>query len=259
MNNHNDALLQHTLAAPIHVIGRGLHRGVAASMTLLPAPENTGYVFERLDVRPEKGEIPARWNLVSETRLSTTISNSFGVRVATIEHLLAALRGMEVDNCRILIDGPEVLILDGSAQPYVELIEQTGLRVQKADRRAIVIRKPVVILDQDSNVSLVPHPTALMDVTIDFDNQVIGRQRLSLPLTRDLFANHIARARTFGLERDIRTLQRHGLALGGSLGNAILVGEKKVINEEGLRYTDEFVRHKYLVRWVTSRLLAHPS
>ena len=243
-NEHS--FYQHTLAHPIHVIGRGLHSGKSVSMTLLPASADTGYVFERQDVHVEKGEVTARWNNVTDTRLSTTVSNSFGVRVSTIEHLLSALRGMDIDNCRILIDGPEVPILDGSAQPFVELIAQHGVQILAAERRAILIKKSVWLHDQHCSAGFQPFPVPWIDMHISFDNPAIGVESLSMPINRQVFQSTIAAARTFGLAEEIETLQKHGLALGGSLKNAILVGNDGVINKEGLRYENEFVRHKFL-------------
>lgn len=241
-----DKHYQHTLTQPIHVIGRGLHSGMTVSMTLLPAAEDSGYTFDRQDVRVEKGEVPARWYNVTETRLSTTLTNSFGVRVGTVEHLLAALRGSNVDNCQILLDGPEVPILDGSALPYVELIRQHGLREQKAERRAILITEPVWVGDDDNYAGIIPYPQPWLEVEINFNHHAIGKQTCSLALNDTLFRTEVAAARTFGFANDMATLRRHGLALGGSLENAILVDDNGIVNAEGLRHPNEFARHKVL-------------
>lgn len=237
---------QHTLAKPIYFAGRGLHSGKTVAMTLQPALANTGYVFERLDVDIETREIPARWHTVTETRLSTRISNAWGVSVSTIEHIMAALFASGVDNCRILLDGEEVPIMDGSAKPFVRQIESVGLQQQKEERRALVITQPVWVYDRDKYAGFLPYPQQHFDMTIDFESSVIGKQNYSMPLDADFFDMEIAEARTFGFENQIETLKKLGLVLGGSLQNAVLVNDAGVVNEEGLRFKDEFVRHKLL-------------
>ncbi len=237
---------QHVLKAPLHFVGRGLHSGKPVSMSLLPAESDSGYVFERLDVEQERNEIPARWHTVTDTRLSTTVSNSFGISVATIEHLMAALSACGVDNCRILIDGPEVPIMDGSAQPFVEGIRNVGLAQQLAERRALVITQPVWVYEKEKYAGFLPYPQPWFDMTIEFEEQVIGKQNYSMPLNDSFFEANISQARTFGFEDQLKTLKSLGLAQGGSLKNAILVNEEGVVNEEGLRFEDEFVRHKML-------------
>lgn len=239
-----DIYQQHTLAAPIHFVGRGLHTGQPVRMTLLPAKADSGYVFHRLDRMPPRNRVPARWHTVTDTRLSTTVSNTAGVTVQTIEHLMAALFACGVDNCDIEIDGPEVPIMDGSARPFVEQIEHVGKVPQERDRMAIVMKEPVHINERHSQASLVPFPAPWIDMTIEFDSPVIGRQGIAVPLTQQHFSEHICEARTFGFAEQIETLQALGLAQGGSLRNAILVRGDTVENPEGLRYSNEFVRHK---------------
>lgn len=237
---------QHTLTQPLHFVGRGLHSGKPVSMTLLPAVADSGYVFERLDVIRSQAEVPARWHTVTDTRLSTTVSNGFGVSVSTIEHLIAALYATGVDNCRIILDGSEVPIMDGSAKPFVDGIQNIGVTQQVAERRALVITKPIWMYDGDKYAGFWPFPQQWIDMTIDFESEVIGKQNFSMPLNENFFDAHISEARTFGFEDQINTLKSLGLAQGGSLKNAILVNDDGVVNEEGLRFEDEFVRHKIL-------------
>ncbi|AUM13324.1 UDP-3-O-acyl-N-acetylglucosamine deacetylase [Ketobacter alkanivorans] len=237
---------QHTLSGPVHFVGRGLHNGKAVSMTLLPALPDSGYVFERLDVGVASATVAARWHTVTDTRLSTTIANSYGVTVSTIEHLTAALNACGVDNCRILIDGPEVPIMDGSAKVFVERIQAEGLTRQREERKALVITNPIWIYEQDKYAGFLPFPQPWFDMTIEFESKVIGKQNYSMPMNETFFTSQISRARTFGFEDQIATLKKLGLAQGGTLRNAILVNDKGVVNEEGLRYDDEFVRHKLL-------------
>jgi UDP-3-O-[3-hydroxymyristoyl] N-acetylglucosamine deacetylase len=236
--------LQCTVAKPIHFVGRGLHSGKSVSMTLLPAPADTGYVFHRLDVNPPHNQVTARWLSVCDTRLSTTIGNSAGVTVKTIEHLTAALAASGIDNCRIDIDGPEVPIMDGSAKPFVDQILATGsLRLSK-ERMAIVITDPIWVSDGDSKAGLVPFPESWIDMTIEFESSAIGKQRVVTPVTCSHFREYISAARTFGFAQQIETLKTLGLAKGGSLRNAVLIDQDQVVNPEGLRFENEFVRHK---------------
>ena len=237
---------QHTLTQPVHFVGRGLHSGKPVSMTLLPAVADFGYVFERTDVMQHQAEVAARWHNVTDTRLSTTVSNGFGISVSTIEHLMAALFGSGVDNCRILIDGPEVPIMDGSAKPFIEAIKHAGLVQQMAERRALVISKPIWMYEGEKYAGFWPYPQQWFDMTIDFESKVIGKQNYSMPLNEYFFESNIAEARTFGFEDQLETLKALGLAQGGSLKNAILINNDEVVNEEGLRFDDEFVRHKIL-------------
>jgi len=237
---------QHTLQDAFTCVGRGLHTGLKVVMTVMPAEANSGYTFIRRDVHHAKNEIPARWYMVTDTHLSTTISNNMGVRVSTIEHLLAALHACGVDNARIVLDAPEVPIMDGSAKPFVEIIQRLGTRKQAHDRRAILVRKPVSVAESHRSASLQPSPVPWIDMEIDFASDPIGQQKISLPFTERLFAREICEARTFGFEEQIETLRELGFAQGSSLRNAVLIADSKVVNEEGLRRPDEFVRHKYL-------------
>ena len=237
---------QHTLAGPVHFVGRGLHSGKPASMTLLPAETDSGYVFERLDVEPGQQVIAARWHSVTDTRLSTTVTNGFGISVSTIEHLMAALAACAVDNARILIDGPEVPIMDGSSEPFVLLIEGAGVVEQSAPRRVIRILKSINVKVGDSRATLMPADRPSLDVEIDFDSTVISNQTLSMGLVNGSFCKELASARTFGFLHEVEQMRAAGLAKGGSLENAVVVSHDGVLNKGGLRFDDEFVRHKML-------------
>lgn len=237
---------QHTLRKPVHFVGRGVHNGEPVSLSLMPAMPNSGYVFERVDVTYAEREVPARWHTVCDTRLSTKVTNGCGVSVSTIEHVTSALFACGVDNCRMLIDGPEVPILDGSARLFVEQIMKVGLQIQEEERRALVITSPVWVSELGKYAGFLPFPQPYYDMTIEFENSAIGKQNFSMPLDSAFFNREIADARTFGFEDQIETLKQLGLARGGSLQNAILVNEQGVVNEEGLRFDDEFVRHKLL-------------
>ena len=237
---------QHTLKDSITIIGRGLHSGLQVIMTLMPAEANSGYVFMRRDVTPLRAEVPARWNTVVDTRLSTTVANAFGTRVSAIEHLLAALSVCGVHNARIVLDAPEVPIMDGSAAPFVGLIDKVGLQRQTALIQAIIIDKPLLVREHDKHVSLVPADEFSVDVEIDFDDPVIGRQSMDIIINEEVFSQQLAPARTFGFQEQLDTLRKLDLAKGGTLNNAVLIKDNKVVNEEGLRFKDEFVRHKIL-------------
>lgn len=237
---------QHTLAGEFDCVGRGLHSGQRVSMRLRPASPGTGIRFKRLDVSGQERVVRAHWRNVVESELCTTIANQDGVTVRTIEHLLAALRGCNIDNAVIELDGPEVPIMDGSAAPYVAILRQIGATRQLAARRALLITQPVVIADGDRFATLLPALQPRITVEIDFPDAVIGRQRYSQKLDADLFAREIAPARTFGFAGDLQSMRKSGLATGGSLHNAILVGKHGIVNEEGLRFSNEFVRHKLL-------------
>ena len=245
------APVQHTLAASVGCEGVGLHSGSPVRLTLRPAPADTGVVFVRTDVAGRDGRIPVTPRAVVETRLHTEIANAQGVRVLTIEHLMAAFAGLGVDNVVVELDGPELPIMDGSAEPFVELIDLAGLCAQGAPRRVIEIVRPIVVADGDKRAALLPAlPGALaglhLDVEIDFASAVIGRQRLSTPLTAQSFRRDLAPARTFGFAQDGEALQAGGLARGGGLQNAVVVDGGRVLNPHGLRFADEFVRHKAL-------------
>jgi UDP-3-O-[3-hydroxymyristoyl] N-acetylglucosamine deacetylase len=241
-----ESFYQHTLKDSFTCIGVGLHTGLKIIMTVMPANANTGYRFIRRDLPARYNEVLASWHTVTDTHLSTTVANNTGVRVSTIEHLIAALSASGVDNAQIVLDGPEVPIMDGSARPFVQLIESVGRERLSEERKVILIKHPVTVMHGDKCASLVPSPEPWIDMFIDFDSAAIGQQRLTIPLSRKIFKEELADARTFGFSEQIEILKKLGFARGGSLQNAILVDKNGVVNEGGLRYTDEFVRHKVL-------------
>ena len=248
MNNKKDELnsayYQHTLNDSFTCVSRGLHTGLKIVMRVTPAEPNSGIVFVRRDVDSRYSEIEANWRNVSDTRMSTTISNSIGIRVSTIEHLMAALYASGIDNARILLDGPEVPIMDGSAVTFVQFINQVGKCQQDAERHVVIIEQAISVSEGNKSAGFLPSPVPWMDLIIDFESSPIGRQTFSSPITSDAFEEELAPARTFGFKEQINTLHKLGLAQGGSLSNAVLIDDNKIVNEEGLRFHDEFVRHK---------------
>jgi len=237
---------QHSLKENFTCVGRGMHTGDNVIMTVSPAAENSGYTFYRTDVPRHQGKITARWHNVSGTNLSTSLANSSGTSIQTVEHIIAALYGCEIDNADIFVKGPEVPIMDGSAKVFVDKINSVGRLQQSAERKTIVIEKPIVVEEASWSVSLEPFSKPWIEMEIDFQNSPIGKQTLSIPLTRKSFENEIADSRTFGFSEHLKTLRDLGYARGGSLFNSILLSSTKVLNPEGLRSPDEFVRHKCL-------------
>lgn len=238
--------MQHTIATEIFVDGIGLHSGAEVTMVLKPAPADNGINFIRTDVSGHNNVIPARWDAVVDTRLCTVIANEHGVSVGTIEHLMAALRGCGIDNVNIELDGPEVPVMDGSAAPFVEKIDEAGSLVQEAPRRAIKVLKEVSVEHDGKIVRLTPAIGSTFGGRIDFDHPSIGKQKYEIQLLNGNFRHDLADARTFGFAHEVEAMRQNGLALGGSLENAIVLDEHKVMNQEGLRYYDEFIRHKLL-------------
>ena len=239
-------LSQHTLKNPIHCSGIGVHSGQRVSMTLNPAEPNTGIVFRRTDAAGKGVEIKAHWSKAIETPLCTTLVADDGRKITTVEHLMSAFAACGIDNALVEMNAEEVPIMDGSAAPFVFLIECAGRKRQNAPRRAIRILKPVTVEDPHRSACLEPGEGFSIDFDIDFDNQLISRQSWSGQLTEQVFKDEIARARTFGFLHEVEQLRKMGLARGGSLDNAVVVDGDKVLNEGGLRYSDEFVRHKVL-------------
>jgi UDP-3-O-[3-hydroxymyristoyl] N-acetylglucosamine deacetylase len=237
---------QTTLRHAISCSGIGLHSGAAVSLTLHPAASDTGIQFVRRDRPRSLARIAARWNTVVDTRLSTTIANESGTRVATVEHLMAALYGCGVDNVTVEVDGPEIPVMDGSAAPFVCLVECAGLVEQAAMRRYLRVLKRCEHRDGGAWASLSPANGLSIHQTIEYDNRLIAKQSMSFDLGSGSFKNELARARTYGFANEVEMLRRHGLARGGSLDNAVVVDGERVLNEGGLRFRDEFVRHKAL-------------
>jgi len=239
------AVFQTTLNDKISCTGVGLHSGTDVTITLAPAPANTGIQFRRVDVA-ENDIIPARFESVVDTQLGTTIANDAGVRVLTIEHLMAAFAGCGVDNAIVEIDGEEVPIMDGSSAPFVKLIEHVGVKDLTCPRKVVRIKRVVHVGDQGKYATLRPADAFEVDLEIDFESPVIGRQHHHVRLVNGAFKSELARARTFGFMEDVEALRSMGLSQGGSLDNCIVVDGDVILNEDGLRYRDEFVRHKLL-------------
>ncbi len=233
---------QRTVAKRVSATGVGLHSGRPATLTLAPAPTDAGITFVRMDLGIE---IPARNEYVSDTTLSTNLALG-KARVHTVEHVMAALHGMGIDNCRVEVDGPEIPILDGSAAPFVCLVQEAGISVQRAGKRYLVVEQAVEIRDGDKLARLEPANAFSIEFTADFGHPLITNQAFRVTITDRVFEREVARARTFCFRRDIERMQAAGLAKGGSLENAIVVDEFSILNPEGLRYPDEFARHKVL-------------
>ncbi len=238
--------LQRTLKNSIGCTGIGLHSGSDVNLMLRPAPSGTGIVFRRTDISGDAGDVLADVHNVVDAMLGTTIGNASGATVATIEHLMAALRGAGIDNLLIELDGPEIPIMDGSAAPFLFLIECTGTVAQNAPRRAIEVLKPVKVTDGNKSAEISPAPGFSLGFEIDFESATIGKQDMEIQLVNGNFKDILSRARTFGFTHEVEQLRALGLARGGSLDNAIVISSEGVLNEEGLRFNDEFVRHKIL-------------
>ena len=234
---------QQTLKTAIGCRGVGLHSGRKVAMTLRPARAGAGIVFRRTDAG---AEIRAGWESTIESPLCTVLSNGEGIQIGTVEHLMAALAGAEIDNAVVELDGPEVPVMDGSAAPFLFLIECAGVVEQDAARRAVKVLKPVSVVDGEAAAALFPDHGFSMSFEIDFDNPLIGRQDISVAFDRGAFKSELSRARTFGLLDEVDRLRAAGLARGGSLDNAVVVSGDHVLNTGGLRWADEFVRHKLL-------------
>ncbi|WP_126420564.1 UDP-3-O-acyl-N-acetylglucosamine deacetylase [Asticcacaulis excentricus] len=237
---------EHTIAVPAICAGVGLHTGQRVRLSVRPASAGTGIVFVRTDICDRDNRVPARADLVTQTRLGTVITNAAGVSVSTIEHLMAALSALGVDNALIELDGPEVPIMDGSAQPFVQLLDQAGFRRQAQPQQVIEILKPVVVVEGDKRAAFYPADRFEMHFEIDFPSAVIGHQEIEMVVTEDSFRTELAAARTFGFIEGVEALRAAGLARGGSMDNAIVIDGDRVLNAEGLRFADEFVRHKAL-------------
>jgi UDP-3-O-[3-hydroxymyristoyl] N-acetylglucosamine deacetylase len=237
--------VEHTVETRARCTGIGLHTGRPVDLTLRSAAAGTGIMFERTDLEP-RVRFPARAEWVVDTTLATTLGNA-EARLSTVEHLLAALRALGVDNCTVEVSGPELPVMDGSAASFVYLVQQAGLRPQRRLRRTLVIRRPLEVRDGNRWVRVVPSRDFKVSVGIDYGHPAIRRQSLqSLRVSPQLFARQIAPARTFGFLDEVQKLRSLGLGLGGSLQNAVVLDGRAVLNREGLRFPDEFVRHKAL-------------
>jgi len=237
---------QRTIKKEIAFSGVGLHSGRDVLVRLLPAGDDNGIRFVRTDL-PGRPSVKALWSNVVDTNYATTLGEG-GVTVATVEHILAALYGLGVDNADVEVHGSEIPILDGSAGEFVRKIEAVGLRRLSAGRRFIVVKRPIKVSSGEKYLMLLPskEPGLRIDYSIDFDHSLLSKQSFRTHCTREAFIEEIGSARTFGFLSDIEMLRANGLAMGGSLSNAVVVGESHILNEDGLRYPDEFVRHKTL-------------
>jgi UDP-3-O-[3-hydroxymyristoyl] N-acetylglucosamine deacetylase len=237
--------MQRTIAEKISCTGIGLHSGEPVQLTLQPARADSGIVFVRTDL-PEPIEVPAVHGAVTSTRLATTLGRG-DATVGTVEHLLAALAGLGIDNVRVEVDGPEIPVMDGSAASFVFLIRAAGEFEQEIPRRQLRIRKPLEVRDGERSIRVEPGTGLTVSYSVDFTHPAIGRQQIrDLVVDSDVFEREICRARTFGFLREVEMLWRNGLARGGNLDNTVVMDEFRVLNRDGLRWPDEFVRHKVL-------------
>jgi UDP-3-O-[3-hydroxymyristoyl] N-acetylglucosamine deacetylase len=235
---------QRTLKNRIHCSGITLHHGARVTMTLVPAEPDSGIVFRRTDIAGASATIPASWRNVAEMPYCTALTNEHGVQVATVEHLLAALTGAGIDNLLVEISGPELPIMDGSAWPFLFLVECAGIVELPAPRRAIEILKRVTVGDAERSATLLPGRGFSLDFAIDYALPAIGHQEASVRLSPEVFKAALSRARTYGFLHEVDDLRAAGLARGASLDNAVVVNGAEIMNSDGLRYHDEFVRHK---------------
>jgi len=248
---------QRTLKNTIRATGVGLHSGEKVYLTLKPAPVNTGIVFRRTDLDPVV-DIPAHAGSVGETTLSTTLVKDHA-RVDTVEHLLSAMAGLGIDNAVVELSAQEVPIMDGSSGPFVFLLQSAGIAEQEAPKRFIRIKRKVEVKEGDKVASFLPYEGFKVSFEIDFDHPVLKQsvQKASLDFSSTSYVKEVSRARTFGFTKDLEYMRSKNLALGGSVKNAIVVDEYRVLNEDGLRYDDEFVKHKILDAVGDQYLLGH--
>ena len=240
------SLMQTTIKSPISCYGIGVHSGNKTQVTLKPAQPNTGIVFVRTDVTSVNNHVLARYDNVFDTTLSTSIKNDSQIKVSTIEHLMAALWGCGVTNLIVELDGPEVPIMDGSSKPFVFMVECAGIKQQRASQKYLKLLKEITIFDNDSEIIAQPANTMHIDITIDFASPAIARQQHIFTSNTNNFKEEIANSRTFGFKHELDYLQNKGLAKGASLENAIGIDKDIILNNGGLRHTNEFARHKLL-------------
>jgi UDP-3-O-[3-hydroxymyristoyl] N-acetylglucosamine deacetylase len=250
-------LRQRTLKTVVGTTGIGLHTGAKIELTLRPAAPDTGIIFRRVDLDTPV-EIKATPSNVADTRLSTTLSRD-AVRISTVEHLLSAFAGLGIDNACVDVGAAEVPIMDGSAAPFVFLLQSAGIEEQNRAKRFIRIKQPIEVRDGDKFARFTPYNGFRVDFSIDFDHPAFTSRanRATVDFSTASFVREVSRARTFGFLRDIEHLRQHQLALGGSLDNAVVVDEYRILNDEGLRYEDEFVKHKILDAIGDLYLLGH--
>ena len=249
---------QRTLKTPVRATGVGLHSGAKVEMTLRPAAPNSGIVFRRMDLDPP-AELKADPYLVTDTRLCSMLESG-AAKVSTVEHLMSALAGLGIDNLIVDLTGPEIPIMDGSSAPFVFLLQSAGIIEQDAAKQYVRIIKPIEVRDGDKWARFVPHNGFKVEFTIDFKHPVFEKsgKTVSIDFADEAYTKEVSRARTFGFMHEVEALRNSGLALGGSLDNAIVMDEYRVLNQDGLRYDDEFVKHKVLDAIGDLYLLGHP-
>lgn len=237
-------LQQRTIAKPVSCSGVGVHSGKAVMLTIKPAPVNHGIRFVRTDL-PDKPGVTAHFNSVVDTSLATVIGDN-GCIVSTIEHLMAAFAGLSIDNAVVELDAYEVPIMDGSASVFTSLIRSAGIREESGPRCFFVVKEPIEIKENGKSVAIYPDSTFRISYTIEFDHPMIRKQSFSLEVTDKMFEKEIANARTFGFFHEVEYMKNCGLARGGSLDNVVVLDKEGILNSDGLRFKDEFVRHKIL-------------
>jgi UDP-3-O-[3-hydroxymyristoyl] N-acetylglucosamine deacetylase len=237
---------QHTVAGPVIFAGVGVHTGAHVRVAVRPAAVDAGVSFVRTDIKDIDNTIRVSAEAVGQTRLGTVINNAAGATVSTIEHLMAAFCALGIDNVVVELDGPEVPILDGSAEVFIQFLDRAGRRRQEASRRFIEVMEPVEVVEGDKRAVLLPSDRFEVAFEIVFDSAPIGRQRVDLEITEESFRKELADCRTFGFLKDVEALRAAGLARGASMENAVVLDGDRVLNPEGLRRPDEFVRHKAL-------------
>jgi len=249
-------IFQRTIAQTASISGIGLHSGHRINMTLRPAEAGTGIIFHR-----SEGErvvsIEAISANVVDTRLATVLGKN-GLQVSTVEHFMAALTAFGIDNLHVDIDGPEIPVMDGSALPFVELLQEAGVCNLARSRKFLIVHKPITVIDGEKRVSLIPSRFFRITAEIAFEHPCIAHQQRSIKFSRETFTKDIAPARTFGFLKEVEYLKANGLARGGSMENAVVIGDDKILNPEGLRFGDEFVRHKILDSVGDFSLLGYP-
>ena len=250
-------LYQRTIQSETAATGVGLHRGERVCLVLHPAPVDYGVVFCRVDL-PGKPKLSVSVELVRDTRMSTTLISDEGVRVGTIEHLLSALSGLGIDNVLIELDAAEVPIMDGSASPFIYLIEGAGVVQQHQPKKYVEILEILRVEEEGRWVSLAPHEGFSVDLSIDFNHAVLGQQQFSVDFSQVSYLDAVSRARTFGFMQEVELMRKNQLGLGGSLDNAIVIDDEDILNVDGLRFHDEFVRHKVLDAVGDLYVLGHP-
>jgi UDP-3-O-[3-hydroxymyristoyl] N-acetylglucosamine deacetylase len=237
-------LSQSTVLNTVSCSGIGLHTGIPCNLKIRPAAADRGVVFIRQDL-PQEVRIKAHIDNVVDATLATTLGRE-GVKVSTVEHLMAAFAGLGIDNAEVELDGPEVPIMDGSSEPFNDLLKKAGIQLQEKVKKFVIIKRPVTVTDEDRQATLLPSNDFKISYTIDFKHPLISNQYYLIQISNGNFEREICRARTFGFLKEYEALKARGFARGGSLDNAVVIDETRVINEGGLRFADEFVRHKIL-------------